>query len=494
MPEDKIANKELKRFGNEVLTLAGGTTIAQVVIALFSPVISRLYSVSQIGVYSLFNSFVNVLGKVTCLRYETTIPLPKEDEKAGNLFLVSTIITIFFSTILTIIVGLFGPNIFRLLNAEELTPFGYLIPLAVLLQGIFLAVNYWETRKRRFKHLSKRRVTNSALTVIWQGAAAALGFGSVFNLIFGSVFGSLVANLQMLIDMLRHDIQQIFGSFSLKDLINDAKSYKEFPIYGIPAILLNSLSSNVPIFILSFFFSTSIVGYYGFGFRVLRMPMDLIGVSIYQAFLPRAAQAYKDGNLAWIVRFTYEKLIKISFFPLAVIAFSGGPIFSLIFGDQWRIAGEYIQIMSLYVIFWFIANPISSLFSILNKQRSLLVFNIFNFISRVISLSIGGLLSSERMAILLYSISGIILYIMQNIVILKWAGIDARESIRTFLSSVIWPLLFASSMVLVTYITDNTIIIFSYFVVLICGYYFWLFSNDKEFKELFSFNPKEKNT
>jgi lipopolysaccharide exporter len=380
------------------------------------------------------------------------------------------------------------------LNAEELTPFGYLIPLAVFLQGIFLAVNYWETRKRRFKNLSKRRVTNSALTVFWQSAAAVMGFGNVFNLIFGSVFGSLVANLQMLFDMLRHDFRQIAGNFSLKRLIEDAKSYKEFPIYGIPAILLNSLSSNVPIFILSFFFSTSIVGYYGFGFRVLRMPMDLIGVSIYQAFLPRAAQAYKDGNLIGIVRFTYEKLIKLSVFPLAVLAFSGGPIFSLIFGDQWRVAGEYIQIMSLYVIFWFIANPISSLFSILNKQRSLLIFNIFNFISRVISLTIGGFLASDRLAILLYTFSGMILYGTQNIVILKWAGIEPGESIGLFLSSIFRPLLFASSMVLVTYITDNTIIIFSYFVVLICGYYVWLFRNDKEFKELFSFNPKEKKT
>jgi len=494
MSEKKTPNKELKRFGNEVLTLAGGTTIAQVVIALFSPVISRLYSVGQIGVYSLFNSFVNVLGKITCMRYETTIPLPREDEKAGNLFLVSTIITTFFSSILAILLGFFGPNIFRLLKVEELTPLGYLIPLAVFLQGIFLAVNYWETRKRRFKNLSKRRVTNSALTVAWQGAAAALGFNNVFNLIFGSVFGSLIANLQMLIDMLHHDIHQIFKNFSLKDLINDAKSYKEFPIYGIPAILLNSLSSNVPVFILSFFFSTSIVGYYGFGFRVLRMPMDLIGVSIYQAFLPRAAKAQKEGNLASIVRFTYEKLIKLSFFPFAVLAFSGGPIFSLIFGDQWRIAGEYIQVMSLYVIFWFVANPISSLFSILNKQHSLLVFNIFNFISRVVSLSIGGLLSSDRLSILLYSISGMILYITQNIVILKWAGIKAEESIRIFFLGTFWPFLFASSMLLVTKITDNKVIIFSYFVVLICGYYLWLFKNDREFKELFSFKPKEKNT
>jgi O-antigen/teichoic acid export membrane protein len=377
------------------------------------------------------------------------------------------------------------------LKANELTQFRFLIPLAVFLQGVFLAVNYWETRRRRFKNLSKRRVTNSALTVFWQSAAAALGYGNIFNLIFGSVFGSLISNFQILFDMMRHDLGLILNNFSLKEIIEDARSYKEFPIYGIPAILLNSLSSNVPVFILSYFFSTSIVGHYGFGFRVLRMPMDLIGVSIYQAFLPRAAEAHKEGELAGIVRFTYEKLIKLSFFPLAVLIFSAEPVFSLIFGSQWRAAGEYIQILSLYVIFWFIANPISSLFSILNKQKSLLFFNIFNFISRLISLSIGGLLASDRLAISLYSISGMILYAVQNIVILNWAGIKPKESIRTFLANIIWPLIIASSMLALRLLTKNTIIIFSYFVILIGGYYVWVFMKDKEFKNLFSIKLKK---
>ena len=65
-----------------VSTLLSGTVIAQLLALVTAPLISRLYSPTEIGVYTLFTSVVATVVAVAGLRYDLGIVLPKSHGNA----------------------------------------------------------------------------------------------------------------------------------------------------------------------------------------------------------------------------------------------------------------------------------------------------------------------------------------------------------------------------------------------------------------------------
>ena len=72
-------------FAANVLKLVTGTTFAQVIIVLASPLLTRLYGPEAFGFLALFTSITSIIGVIACMRYEMAIMLPKTDEEAANL-------------------------------------------------------------------------------------------------------------------------------------------------------------------------------------------------------------------------------------------------------------------------------------------------------------------------------------------------------------------------------------------------------------------------
>jgi O-antigen/teichoic acid export membrane protein len=82
MPNDSgkkavAATSEIKKgtatFADNVLTLAGGTTLALGVAVLASPITSRLFGPEAFGLAALFRSGAVMLAAIACLRYEMAI-------------------------------------------------------------------------------------------------------------------------------------------------------------------------------------------------------------------------------------------------------------------------------------------------------------------------------------------------------------------------------------------------------------------------------------
>ena len=72
-------------FATDVLKLVTGTTFAQIIAVLASPLLTRLYGPEAFGFLALFTSITSIIGVIACMRYEMAIMLPKTDEEAANL-------------------------------------------------------------------------------------------------------------------------------------------------------------------------------------------------------------------------------------------------------------------------------------------------------------------------------------------------------------------------------------------------------------------------
>jgi lipopolysaccharide exporter len=163
-------------FLADVVVLAGGTAFSQALLFLATPLITRLYEPADFGVWSLIRSLGSIAAVVACWRYELSIVLPKQDKEAANMFAASVLIAIAMSGLLLLIVSLFGIQVAQLLSTTEILPWLWVLPLMLLLTGIYQAGNYWSTRKNQFSRLAISRIVQSIVLVSVQiGLALTIG-------------------------------------------------------------------------------------------------------------------------------------------------------------------------------------------------------------------------------------------------------------------------------------------------------------------------------
>ena len=418
------------RFFGDVLTLVTGTTVSLIITILASPIITRLYGPAAFGLVALFTSITGILGVIVCLRYELAIVLPKSDEEAANIFGLCMLLVVVVSVITIPLLIILEQPLVQFLKAPQLGQFFWLIPPTLLISGTFLALNYWNTRTKQFKRLSIARISSSFSTTGTQLGMGFLGYTSGGVLIYANILGQLVSTSVLGIQIMRDHLSFFKQNISWKGMTETFRRYSNFPKYDVWSALINQISWQVPVLLLSSFFSTTIVGYYSLGMMMVTLPMSLIGGAIAQVFFQRAAIAQHEGSLAIIFEDAYSFLLKISLFPLLLLTFIGQDLFILIFGPSWGEAGFYIQILSVWAVFFFISSPISAILSIAGKQKTGLVLSSINLITRFSSIYIGGILGSATLSILFFSLSGIVMYGSTGILFMQSAGVPVRKTLK----------------------------------------------------------------
>ncbi|MEA1954754.1 MAG: translocase, partial [Campylobacterota bacterium] len=85
-----------------------GTTIAQAIPIAISPILTRIYTPEDFGVFALFIAITAIFGGIANARYELAIMLPKKDEDAINIFALGFVITSLISLVLLVLVVAFN--------------------------------------------------------------------------------------------------------------------------------------------------------------------------------------------------------------------------------------------------------------------------------------------------------------------------------------------------------------------------------------------------
>jgi len=408
--ERSLSPRKKTSFSEDVFKLASGTVISQGLIILSAPVLTRIYNPDAFGLFALFASITAIISIVSCLRYDFAVLLPESDEMAINLMVLGLCINTGLCIIAIPVLWFFGESIAVLLHIPEFVQFLWFVPLTVFFSGSYLALNYWNVRTKYFDRITVSRIANSTSAVMAQIAIGIAGFTNSGGLIVGSFLGSFTSFI-----VLGFDTWKNFRVFLRKNIRKDRmmaglKRYYKFPVIDTWSTLLNSLSWQLPIFLLAWFFSITIVGFFSIGFRILQVPMNFIGTSISQVFNQRASEMKQQDTISSLIGSIFEILLKLSFFPLILLMVTGSDLFSVVFGEIWTEAGVYAQILAIWGILWFISSPMHDLFLVMENQVFTLKFNTVNFSTRFIALVIGGLLGNARIAVFLFAFFGTIVY------------------------------------------------------------------------------------
>jgi O-antigen/teichoic acid export membrane protein len=421
-------------FGRDVLKLVSGTALAQMLTILAMPILTRLYAPEPFGTLVLFISVSSIISLVSCMGYELAIMLPKTDEQAANVLGVSLGLVATISAMAVPFVWWSRVPLSQWLAAPRLASYLWCVPPTVFITGTFLALSGWKSRARRFGQLSVARIAQSLATLSTQLGGGCAGIATGGMLIGGHIAGQAAATAVLGGQIWREDRIFIRRSLRLGTMVSAIWRYRRFPLYGSWSALLNSLSWQTPALLLSAFFSPIVAGYYALGFRVLQMPMSLIGSAVAQVFFQRAAKARFQGTVGRLTETIFRRLVLISLFPMLTLAIVGRDLYVVVFGSRWAEAGHYTQILSVWALFWFISSPLQDLTSALEKQRFAAVWNLGLLITRVLSLVVGGLLGNVYLALILFSATGILMYGFLFTVQLGWVGIPWHRTLGMLFS------------------------------------------------------------
>lgn len=414
-------------FAGNVFALISGTAFVQAASVLASPFIARFYGPDSFGVLSLFDAIINIIKVIICMRYELAIVLPDQDTDAASLFCISVGFAILISLLCIPVIQLGDEPLLRWLDAPELRKYLWLIPLVVFTNGIAIALNYWGLRTKRFVHLSFADSLGALAALGTKLGLGYAGFTSAGSLIGANVLGVVTSIVVLGVSIWRDFNTTLQAGLGWQKMLAILKRFYKFPLYSTWSALLNTLSWQLPVMMLSSFFTPVVVGFYGFGNRVIRTPVIIIGNSLAKVFFQEATEAQAKGNLRFVVKSVFERLVSYGLFPMLLLMFIGKDLFGTVFGAEWVEAGVYMQILGVYMFFNFIAFPLGQLFSVLERQEAALITNVVLFLSRVGSLWAGGMTKNALYTLVLFSVSGVLVYGGYSMWIVRTAGVPLRE-------------------------------------------------------------------
>jgi len=365
-----------KDFLKNILTLMSGTVVAQIINLAAIPILSRLFTPNDFGVFAVYFALSSILASISCGRYELAIMLPKKDINAYQIVIISFFFLVIITVLSFIIIFLFFHSISDILKVKDYKYLIFLVPVLTFLIGSHKILNNWFSRFKSFKPISVSKIIKSGTSVSVKSIFGVFSFHA-FGLFIGEISGQIFSVLFLL----KKNKKIISENSFYKDtavLKQELKENKNFPFFSMPMAFLNSVSVQILIYFLTFLFNTTIVGFYIQANKVLNYPLSLISNSFTSVFYQKLTTTNKQIKLYVYSYLTSVIIAAVISFP---IYFWGEELFGFVLGNNWRFSGFLAKFLIPIVIFGFATRNTSVVFSFLKLQQITLIWQVLYLIS-----------------------------------------------------------------------------------------------------------------
>lgn len=425
-------------FVRGVSVLTGGTALSQALMVLTLPILTRLYSPSDFGVLAVYVSLLGIASVAACMRLEIAIPIPERDEDAANLLALALSSSIVVSALVGLVVWIFASEIVQLIERSALQPYLWLLPISIWFTSSNTAMQFWATRKKKFRLIAKTRL-NQAIG----GAGTQLGLGYIGLAPFGLLLGHMITSGAGLVTLGRDAIRknrELLGAINLRNMLCMFKEYIRYPKYSTVEAFANIAGIQLPIIIIAALVAGQEAGYLMLATRVMAAPISLLGSSVGQVFLSRAPEELRADRLDSFTTNVIGGLAKIGVGPLVFMGVVASPVFAFVFGRDWGRAGDLVAWMTPWFVFQFLSSPVSMVMHIRNQQKAMLLLTIAGFVLRLGTILLAAMYSSEYLSEL-YAISSAVFYFFCYLVFSRVALIHPVEILNVLRRSAV-PVLF----------------------------------------------------
>ena len=174
----------------QLFILMRGNSIAQIIPILITPIITRLYSIEELGALAVFVALSSILAALSPAGLEQAILLPKSNRRAYRVMTVSLFSVMLVTTIVLFVFGLIyliNPSI-RIV--QQLGFLFWLIPISSTLLALINIVNQMQLRLSRISIISNgvilKFVSLGLIQVLW-GWIVKYGAGLIYGRIISNI-------------------------------------------------------------------------------------------------------------------------------------------------------------------------------------------------------------------------------------------------------------------------------------------------------------------
>ena len=409
-----------------MLTLFSGSAGAQLLIIAVAPVLSRLFTPQEFGVYYLFIGIGGILSLIATGGFEKSYVLIESDKKARRVFAFTLVLVIISMLVLLILAFLLDYELASIFSQEYKKTLIILIPVYTTLVSILRVLQHWEIRENRFRLHSGSNVSRALLMSAGQVGTGFWGYTGT-GLISGAILGQISGIIYLLAKKSMRTITESFDK--LQNLYSAAKEYKAFPRFYMPSGLINEASIQLPIFALKFFFNTGLAGIYSLPHKVLSQPSRLLGYAVGEVYYRTASTELHSGrDISQLTLRVFRTLLFVGIIPFGILTVWGEQIFSFVFGPEWTESGEIASYLSPWLLAVFAGSPVSYVFNLKNRLDLSFKLNIFMFAGRALSLMAGFIIYGTLVhTIVFFSTFSLLSWIIIITTSLKLAGVPSRQ-------------------------------------------------------------------
>lgn len=349
----------LNKFIGDSFLMILSSGIAQVILIITTPIITRLYSPTEFGEFTIFSNIAMILIPIINARYDLLIVNTKNDRSANILSQISFLISLL---ILLILIPIFAISAW--LYPNFILDFIFIIIMLFLVSLTNIFTNYLN-KERKYKVLSLINVFRAGSMALLQIIFGLLALGSL-GLIIGFSL-SYIAGITLGYKTFKKHFNIVRDKEETKALFLENKNQL---VYSTPSILLNSLSFSAVVFFIGILYTNTEVGIYGMAIRVLGIPVTIISLGLSKIFMQQANDYYIEyGNFRNLLLKFSSILVIVSIILYVPLYLFSEELVNILLGHSWVDAITVIKIVIPLFVIRLIVSTVSLSVIVLQKQQ-----------------------------------------------------------------------------------------------------------------------------
>jgi O-antigen/teichoic acid export membrane protein len=373
-----VARFRGSEFAKNTAVLTLGTVVAQGVAIAAMPILSRLYTPTDFGLLAVFLAVSGIVATAITLRYETAILLPKDECESKTLMLLSAALAVLLGVLIGLIAWLLPEAAKSVMGISVLNEWLVLAVLCGITTALMTTGSNWYNRQRAY-------IKMTTLRIIQGGTGALIGIAlGLWDFSAGLMLAQIVASLIVAVIVI-FSLRALRANWRNNDYRRVACKHSAAPKYLLPTALLDVVTLQLPVLLITAWFSSEAAGQFSMAWKILALPAALIGGAMSQVFFQKISSEIHLG--IDVVRHRYIKVSKIlgfvSLIPILLVSLYGAELFSFVLGKQWYESGQMAEWLIFSSMMYFVFSPTTSILLVLGKQKVLLIFSVIQLAYRL---------------------------------------------------------------------------------------------------------------
>ena len=390
--------------------LGAGTAASLAITLVAMPILTRIYGPEAFGLYGVFSALLTLAALVSTGRYEQAIALPAAEHDAVTLVCLCQRL-VFGASCLACLTLPFRHIVADLLGEPAIAQWWWALPPAMWLAGQIQVTTAWAARTANYGRVAGARLALTIATVALQFGLMALGE-------FALLAALLAGLLAQYFWLRRVEGAVEIGSWSEMSL--RATEYRRFPLYILPASLIDTLTFQLPLLLGGTWFGIGFAGMYSLATRIVGLPSTLVGNAFAQVFYQEFSRRNQSENGARDFLFrTWLRLAAIGAIPMLLVAYFGESIFLHVLGVEWVEAATIAVILTPMFFAMFISSPTSGALLVLRGEHLSPAFSLSFLSYRIAGFWLGARLDNAALGLGMIAMAEIATILIYNFLILR---------------------------------------------------------------------------